>query len=547
LTGEHRIARYHIHELANGDRIGTCGITVKGATEQISHPYNGTTLDEEVYATRACVRELQEKLQVNKIVVLSHVGFDVDVSKLAAIEGVDIVIGGHRHALLGASPAFSSLLGWTVDGDYATIVHDACVVTAYAYSKIVGQLHVEFDEEGRPVSCRGSPLLPFNPEVYEIRDASNDVKTGLPLYLDDEDTAVLTEYLSSPRGEPFYPAYEDRAVVEALRPFREKMNATLQRAIANVTQNICHHTRLFREGRQSRRNAAAGTVDFNLTSEADPLCPDRPLQSLLGGGVCHLVAQAFLDTVPGVDIALQNAGGCAADIQSGQFTISDALKVVPHTDLLVALVVTGAQLRQQLEEAIEYFVSQDPETDVSGSSYPYGAGIRWDLDLSAEFGSRFVRIELNPRVDFDEDVWSALDPKATYSLVTNSYLAEGNDGYRTFRQIFMAQDVGLNKLFDEADSSYEDWQSLIDFADDFTVLEDIPSSQYSTQSLTTVDGQSVSLRPPPKPRLVNDVKFRLGIFGTVLVLVYLGFYAFHEFRPLQARNVVLSRRSSNAQ
>jgi 5'-nucleotidase / UDP-sugar diphosphatase len=535
LTGVHKVSRYHIHELSNGDRIGTCGITVKGITERSSSPGNGTTLDEEVDAARACVRELQENLHVNKIVVLSHVGYSFDVTKLAAIDGVDIVIGGHRHALLGDSDSFSSLLGWSVDGDYATIVHDACVVTAYAFSKIVGQLEVQFDADGRPISCQGTPRLPFNPDLYEVRDGTNDAKTGQPLYLDTEDAAILTEYLSSSRAQPFYPAGEDASVVEALRPFREQMNATLQRPLATVPENICHHTRFFRDSRRviaSTSNSGQAEVNVvNVTASADPLCPNRPIQSLLGGGVCHLVAQAYLDTMPGVDIALQNAGGCAADIQAGQFTISDALKVLPHADTLVTLPITGSQLRQQLEEAIEYFVNQDSETDVSGSSFPYGAGIRWDLNLSATFGYRLTSIEVNPRVDYDEDVWSPIDPTAQYLLVTNSYLAEGNNGYRTFSELYLTKEghTAQENIFETTDATYEDWQSLIDYADDFSVLEDIPLSQYSTQSLVTLDGYVVTLRFPQateqsRPtRLADNIMFRIGVFGTVVIVVHLLF------------------------
>lgn len=106
--GDSSIQPYLIKTLENGDRFGICGITTKISTELSSFPDEGTTLDEEADSATACVAELQAE-SINKIILLTHIGLDEDRTELASIEGVDVIVGGHSHSLLGVS---SVMLQW---------------------------------------------------------------------------------------------------------------------------------------------------------------------------------------------------------------------------------------------------------------------------------------------------------------------------------------------------------------------------------------------------------------------------------------------------
>ncbi len=94
---------------------------------------------------------------VNKIVLLSHVGYERDKQIAAAVDGIDVIVGGHSHTLLSNTDEKAA-------GPYPTLVknpagNDVPIVTAYAYSKYLGELKVVFDDAGKVKSAAGAPKL----------------------------------------------------------------------------------------------------------------------------------------------------------------------------------------------------------------------------------------------------------------------------------------------------------------------------------------------------------------------------------------------------
>lgn len=117
----------------------------------------------------------------------------------------------------------------------------------------------------------------------------------------------------------------------------------------------------------------------------------------------------------GADIALQNGGSIRADriIEPGELTLRDVIETLPFENYVVVIEVDGASVR----EALELSVSTVEEghgrfLQVSGLSFTY--------DPSAEPGERVREVTVDGE---------PLDPDATYQLATNSFMAEGGDGY----------------------------------------------------------------------------------------------------------------------
>jgi 5'-nucleotidase/UDP-sugar diphosphatase len=95
---------------------------------------------------------------VQIIVVLSHCGYNVEQGLAKALRGVDVVVGGHSHSLLG-DPVIPG--GPPSAGPYPTVVKNASgdtalVVQAWEWGKVLGKLDVEFDADGRVQSWEGS-------------------------------------------------------------------------------------------------------------------------------------------------------------------------------------------------------------------------------------------------------------------------------------------------------------------------------------------------------------------------------------------------------
>ena len=198
---------------SGGEKVGFCGMTPKMKTERSSFPDPGTTIEDEVLATTACVADLKAE-GVNKIVVVSHAGYKADTEKLALIEGVDLIIGGDSHTLLGVDA--SGLGGPSSSLNYATIIGNVCVVQAWEYQKVIGEIAVKWDADGNVLECVGKAHLPFIIDKFTVinKEQGNADMTN-PL-----DINIMKNFLSSQPN--FLPAVKDMVVANALQPYYDR-------------------------------------------------------------------------------------------------------------------------------------------------------------------------------------------------------------------------------------------------------------------------------------------------------------------------------------
>lgn len=138
-----------------GQKIGIVG-AVTNDTEEISSPGPKVLIADDVQTITAAVEDLK-KQGVNKIIALTHVGYPRDLSAIAKIPDVDIVVGGHSHSLLSNTDP-------KAEGPYPTMVdnpggYKVPVVQAASYSKYLGDLVVDFDDNGVVKSAKGDPIL----------------------------------------------------------------------------------------------------------------------------------------------------------------------------------------------------------------------------------------------------------------------------------------------------------------------------------------------------------------------------------------------------
>ncbi|MES5099298.1 5'-nucleotidase C-terminal domain-containing protein [Agrobacterium sp. BA1120] len=125
-------------------------------TNETSSPGDKVTFEDEIEYLKGAVKEIQDQ-GVNKIVVLSHVGYVKDQEIARSVDGIDVIVGGHSHTLLSSTDPKAA-------GPYPTLVKDPSgvdvpIVTAYAYSKYLGDLTVTFDDNGVVKSSSGAPKL----------------------------------------------------------------------------------------------------------------------------------------------------------------------------------------------------------------------------------------------------------------------------------------------------------------------------------------------------------------------------------------------------
>lgn len=408
-----------------------------------SSPDPGTVLLDERETAAAQVAALTDA-GVNKIILLTHIGYDFDKEWMVEIPGVDVVIGGDSHTLLGDSEEVGGAFS-PIDAYPASITasdgRTVCVVQAWEFAHGVGQLDVRFDANGTVISCGGLALFPYDSSSY-----------GSDTTLADGDMETITEYIN---GLPsFVETAKDPDADALLLSFTEMLDAELKQTLATVPEDICFE-RIPGQGRST-------ICPLNATEEQ-------------GGGVCNLVAIAFLTETPSADVAIQNGGGCRTDIAAGNFTYEDAYALLPFSNTIVTLEMTGAQIKTVLEQALETAL-------VGGSTgaYPYSAGLRYDVNANEAEGSRISGLEVNIRLA--ENEWSEIDDDITYSVATNSFIAGGRDGYLEFIEA-----TGV------VNTQQEYAQSFIDFAEDVGVLEDPDSEIYSTKSFVAIGEEAPEL------------------------------------------------------
>ena len=139
----------HVLEVG-GEKIGLIGLTPED-THELASPGPNVTFSDPVAAVQREVDALTAQ-GINKIVVLSHSGYNVDKRVAAETTGVDVIVGGHTNTLLSNTQE-------RAEGPYPTMVGNTAIVQAYAYGKFLGELNVVFDDAGEVVSATGEPLI----------------------------------------------------------------------------------------------------------------------------------------------------------------------------------------------------------------------------------------------------------------------------------------------------------------------------------------------------------------------------------------------------
>ena len=152
-----------------------------------------------------------------------------------------------------------------------------------------------------------------------------------------------------------------------------------------------------------------------------------------------LVADAMLDATraEGVQIAFMNQGGIRRDLDTGAgLTLSygQAQVVLPFANTLVAMDLTGRQLRDLLEQQW-LRVNEDFDRQMLQVS----RGFTYQWSSARPRGDRVVPGSI--RLD-----GVPLSDTRSYRVVVNNFLAEGGDNFPLFRQGSNVRNTGLRDL-----------------------------------------------------------------------------------------------------
>ncbi|MFC3750730.1 bifunctional metallophosphatase/5'-nucleotidase, partial [Paenibacillus sp. GCM10012306] len=118
----------------DGQQIGIVGLTTED-TANIASP-GKVTFENAVAKAQATVAML-EKENINKIIVLSHLGYEEDLKLAKAVNGIDIIVGGHSHTQLDQAVV-----------DNSDPKAPKLIVQTGEKGLFLGQLEVKFNKDG---------------------------------------------------------------------------------------------------------------------------------------------------------------------------------------------------------------------------------------------------------------------------------------------------------------------------------------------------------------------------------------------------------------
>nr|XP_014091997.2 protein 5NUC isoform X2 [Bactrocera oleae] len=239
-----------------------------------------------------CINEEAAKLKeqgINILFALGHSGYQTDQKIAANCPDIDLVIGGHSHSFLytGNAPDVEP-----IEGPYPTIVKqqsgkEVPVVQAYAYTKYLGKLHLQFDKDGNLIEFDGTPIL-LNADVQRESD-----------------------------------------ILELLEVYRPN--------ITNLENTIVGHTKVQLDG----RSTMCRSVECNLGNlVADSMIYARVIEDQ--GGAFWTDAPIAIMNGGGIRSGIDKRS-------DGSITENDVLSVLPFNNKLYVLSISGKQLRKSLE------------------------------------------------------------------------------------------------------------------------------------------------------------------------------------------------------
>lgn len=151
--------------------------------------------------------------------------------------------------------------------------------------------------------------------------------------------------------------------------------------------------------------------------------PDEAGESPLGDLIADSMRRAT-----GAQIAVTNPGGIRADLDAGEVTWGDLFTILPFGNYLVTVKLTGEQIERLLEQQW---------TDQPSLRVLQVSGLQYGWHVAASPGDRVSSADVIVE-------GAPLNAGTTYTVTTNSFLADGGDGYSVFTEGTDRVDAGLD-------------------------------------------------------------------------------------------------------
>jgi 5'-nucleotidase / UDP-sugar diphosphatase len=159
----------------DGQKVGLIG-AVTPDLPTISSPGPNVKMLPLMDSIASSVKALEAQ-GVNKIILLSHLGYTLEQEVARTVRGIDVIVGGHSHTLLGEfdNPDFPES-----EGPYPTVIdnpggHRTLLLAAWEWGKLLGRIVVDFDEHGHVAAWREAQPIVVDESIEEDKLAKSAI------------------------------------------------------------------------------------------------------------------------------------------------------------------------------------------------------------------------------------------------------------------------------------------------------------------------------------------------------------------------------------
>ncbi len=332
--GSKPFAKPYVVKKAGGVAVGILGLAYpKSAWTTAAKNVAEVEFQDPVPAVKHYLPKMRDD-GAELVVVLSHLGLGGDKFLAKAVEGIDVIVGGHSHnRMLKAEKVGTTL-----------------IVQAGAHGSDLGRLELTI-ERGK-VTAHACTLTLLDHDKVDADDAA------------------------------------ERLLKRLLEPHRKAMDEVVGKAAGWLV----------------RAQTLAG-------QEARKRDEESPIDSLFAD---------ILREQTKADVALLPGMGYGVAIPAGPVTAAQLRQMVPHQGKVVTMRLSGTQIIEVLEQAVENTFTDDPAVKVGGMIQV--SGIRFRYDPKAAKGHRVWHVERT------EGRWKPMDE---YTVATNTMMAGEGHNYRT--------------------------------------------------------------------------------------------------------------------
>ncbi|MGR5259374.1 bifunctional metallophosphatase/5'-nucleotidase [Vibrio astriarenae] len=380
-----RAAKWITKEV-DGESVAVFGLSIDKMTD-IANPDSDTPFIQALDVARHTVNAIHQT-GINKIILLSHLGYEQDKALAHEVEGIGLIVGGHSHRLQGDFSA----LGFADDEAYGQHINGTYVVQAGYHALSMGHCHIDFDEHGQVTGFEGQNELLFGRRVFldaSLSQPRNDAQYQLACdWIKAQTNVVICK--------------KDPEVQSLLRDkYMPRVKALSEQVVAVLSQPL-RHVRL----------------------------PDEKGGSELAPMVAESFLYAMRNLGHDIQFAMHNAGGVRSSLHAGSVSVADISgKLLPFAVPIGVYRIHGQALADCIEGAINNATNNGVEGTGSGS-YPYMSRLRFDYDAQAIIGQRVTSLEICD----DQGQWQPVEKSKIYCGTSSAYTMKGKEGYDAILQ-----------------------------------------------------------------------------------------------------------------